>query len=130
LTTLVALVPKSVSILMVTIPSDVSQLVVQRSITAVRHTGAPLLGLIENMADLFPGPDVQAMARAAEIPLLGRVPFDRALAASADQGRVFVTGSAEAPAARGLVEIAGTIRKNLESLPPDGVPPVRSSEPG
>ena len=115
LATVVALVPRPVSTLIVTIPSDVSQLVVRRSITASRHAGAHLLGLVENMADLFPGPDAQEMAREAGVPFLGRVPFDRALAASADQGRVFVTGSADAPAARVLVEIAGLIRSDLES---------------
>jgi ATP-binding protein involved in chromosome partitioning len=127
LATLVTLVSRTVATLMVTIPSEVSQLVVKRSITAVRQTGAPLLGLVENMADLFPGPDVHDMALAAGVTLLGRVPFERALAASADQGRVFVTGSPETPAAKVLMEIAATIRQALESLQPDALPP-RTSE--
>ena len=115
LATVVSLVSGHVSTLIVTIPSDVSQLVVRRSLTAIRQAGARLLGLVENMADLFPGPDAKAMAREAEVAFLGRVPFDRALAAAADQGRVFVTGSPESPAARALVEIAGLIRTDLES---------------
>jgi ATP-binding protein involved in chromosome partitioning len=115
LATVVSLVSGHVSTLIVTIPSDLSQLVVRRSLTAIRQAGARLLGLVENMADLFPGPDAKAMAREAEVAFLGRVPFDRALAAAADQGRVFVTGSPESPAARALVEIAGLIRTDLES---------------
>jgi MinD-like ATPase involved in chromosome partitioning or flagellar assembly len=55
------------------------------------------------------------LAREADVPFLGRVPFDRALAVAADEGRVFVTGSPESPAAHALVEIAGTIRIDLES---------------
>lgn len=115
LATLVALMPRPVSTLMVTIPSEVSQLVVRRSITAAREAGALLVGLVENMADLFPGPDARAMALAAGVPFLGRVPFDRALAVAADEGRVFITGPAASPAARTLLEIAGLIREGLES---------------
>lgn len=126
--TVVTLVPKRVCTLLVTIPSDVSQLVVRRSLTAVRQGGARVLGLVENMADLFPGPDVEAMAREAEVMFLGRVPFDRALAAAADQGRVFVTGSPESPAARALVEIAGLIRTDLESRRETGDSRSRAAE--
>jgi ATP-binding protein involved in chromosome partitioning len=115
LATLVALARRRVFTLVVTIPSEVSQLVVKRSITAVRQTGAALLGLVENMADLFPGPDTGALAAEAGVSLLGRVPFERELAAAADQGRVFVRESAGTAAARALVEIAGRIRGDLES---------------
>jgi ATP-binding protein involved in chromosome partitioning len=120
LATILSLVPGPVATLIVTIPSDVSQLVVRRSVTAAREAGARLLGLVENMADLFPGPDTAAMAREAGIALLGRVPFDRALAAAADEGRVFVTGSPASPAARALVNVAGAIRADLEAPAPAG----------
>jgi ATP-binding protein involved in chromosome partitioning len=115
LATLVALARRRVFALVVTIPSEVSQLVVRRSITAVRETGAVLLGLVENMAGLFPGPDAGALAAEAGTSLLGRVPFERELAAAADQGRVFVKESSETAAARGLIEIAARLRRNLES---------------
>ena len=114
LSTLVTLVPRPVSTLVVTIPSEISQLVVRRSITAARDAGAHLLGLVENMADLFPGPDARALAQGAGLPFLGRVPFDRALAAAADEGRVFITGSLESPAARALLDIASRVRMDLE----------------
>jgi ATP-binding protein involved in chromosome partitioning len=121
LATVVSLVPRPVCTVMITIPSDVSQLVVRRAITAARQAGAPLLGLIENMAGLFPGPDVRAMALAAQVSFLGRVPFDRALAESADEGRIFVTASPrETPAARALLEIADRVRSVLEERAPGG----------
>lgn len=114
LSTLVALLPRPVSTLVVTIPSEVSQIVVRRSITAARDAGATLLGLVENMADLFPGPDARALALVAGLPFLGRVPFDRALAVAADEGRVFITGPVETPGARALLEIASLVRMTLE----------------
>jgi MinD-like ATPase involved in chromosome partitioning or flagellar assembly len=48
------------------------------------------------------------------------VPFDRALAAAADEGRVFVTASPASPAARALVNVAGAIRADLEAPAPAG----------
>ena len=74
--------------------------VVARSITALAATGAPLAGVIENMAGywcrdcgavrpLFPdgaAVDVVAGTPGGAAPLLGRVPFDPELAALADRG--------------------------------------------
>src|SRR2546425_9153274 len=50
-----------------------------------RQAQAPVLGLVENMAGLFPGPDAAVLAEEAGIPFLGSVPFDRALAAATDR---------------------------------------------
>jgi type III secretory pathway component EscU len=69
------------------------------------------------MADLFPGPDIRVMAAEAGIPILRRVPFERALAATANKGHVFITGTVESAAASVLLEVASTIRKNLEWTP-------------
>src|SRR5207245_10759788 len=56
LSTIASLVPSLSGIVVVTIPSDVSHLVVRRSITVAANTRAPVLGLVENMAGLFMGP--------------------------------------------------------------------------
>lgn len=85
---------------LVTIPSEVARGVVARSVTALAATGAPLAGVIENMAGywcrdcgevrpLFPG--TTAAGATADgpglgAPLLGSVPFDPELAALADRG--------------------------------------------
>ena len=42
--------------IVITIPSDVSQLVVRRSLTVARQGRAPVLGLVENMS-MFTCPD-------------------------------------------------------------------------
>ena len=105
--------PRLAGTVVVTIPSEVSHLVVRRSITAAAQTKAPILGLVENMAGLFPGPDAVALARDAGIPFLGRVPFDPALAAACDRGAPLVALTPESPAARALTTIAGEIRAAL-----------------
>ena len=111
LQTVASLVPAIAGIVVVTIPSDVSQLVVRRSLTVAAECRGPVLGLVENMAGLFPGPDAAALAADAGIPLLGRIPFDRTLAEAADRGESIVAVSAASPAARALREIACAIRR-------------------
>jgi ATP-binding protein involved in chromosome partitioning len=114
--TVTSLVPILAGVVMVTIPSDVSQLVVRRSLTAAAQGRAPILGLVENMAGLFPGPDAEALAREAGIPFLGRVPFDAALALAADRGEAFVTTSPDHEAARSLCAIASALRRAVPAL--------------
>jgi ATP-binding protein involved in chromosome partitioning len=113
LATLASLVPGLAGAVVVTIPSDVSHLVVRRSIAAARASGVPLLGLVENMAGLFPGPDPATLAREAAIPFLGAVPFEPALAAAADRGDSLVETAPASPAARALVALAAALRHAL-----------------
>jgi ATP-binding protein involved in chromosome partitioning len=115
LLTVASLVPVLSGTVVVTIPSDVSQLVVRRSLTVARESRAPVLGLVENMAGLFPGPDAEALARDAGVPFLGRVPFDADLARAADAGEAFVATFPDRPAARSLRAIASSLRAALAS---------------
>jgi len=89
------LLPRCPGTIVVTIPSDVSHLVVRKSITLAAQAKAPVLGLVENMAGLFPGPSGVDLAREAGIPFLGAVPFDPALAAAADRGEPLVAFGAD-----------------------------------
>lgn len=116
LATVVSLVPGLSGTLVVTIPSGVSQLVVRRSITVASGTGALVLGLVENMAGLLPGPDASDLAARASIPFLGRVPFDPALAAAGDRGEPFVALAPDREAAQALRAIAARARAALEAL--------------
>jgi ATP-binding protein involved in chromosome partitioning len=117
LATVVSLVPGLAGTVLVTIPSDLSQLIVKKSITVARGSGVPVLGLVENMAGLFPGPDAEALARRAGIPFLGAVPFDRELALAADRGEPFVQTHANSEAARALRSLAARMRSALEHQP-------------
>jgi ATP-binding protein involved in chromosome partitioning len=114
LATIAALVPGLAGTVVVTIPSDVSHLVVRRSITVARQAAAPVLGLVENMAGLFPGPDAGALAAEAGIPFLGRIPFDRALALAADRGDPLVATEPTSEVAGALSAVAARLRSALE----------------
>jgi ATP-binding protein involved in chromosome partitioning len=115
------LLPGLTGAVVVTIPSEVSHLVVTRSIALARDAGVPLLGLVENMAGyvclhcgavgaLFSGPGGERTAAALGIPFLGPVPFDPRLAVAADQGRPFVLEFPESPTGRALHAIAAMLR--------------------
>jgi ATP-binding protein involved in chromosome partitioning len=109
LATIATLVPVLSGTLIVTLPSDVSRLVVRKSITAAQQSGAPVLGVVENMAGMFPGPGGEALAREAGVPFLGAVPFDPALAAAADRGEPYVLAAPDALATQALMAIAARL---------------------
>ena len=114
LTVIAGVLPRLDGAVIVTIAPEVSQLIVRRSITAVRDARAPIMGLVENMSGLFPGADAVGLAAHAGIPFLGRIPFDPELAAAADRGTPFVTVAPDAEAARALTAIARRVRSRLE----------------
>jgi ATP-binding protein involved in chromosome partitioning len=87
---------------MVTTPSEIASDVVQKSIAYARDLGIKVLGIVENMSqylcphcgvesDLFDG-DTEALCQALDLPLLGRIPFDRNLARSFDKGMPLLDG--------------------------------------
>ncbi len=118
LATVASLLPAPAGAVVVTIPSDVAHLVVRKSITAARRARAPVLGLVENMAGLFPGPPGAGLAAEAGIPFLGSVPFDRALARACDLGEPLAGDAGEG--ARAIGEIASRLRAALAGAPAGG----------
>ena len=107
--TVASIVPALSGTVVVTIPSEVSHLVVRKSITVAAQTRAPVLGLVENMAGLFPGSSSAELARDAGIPFLGAVPFDPALAAAADLGEPLVASAPTSDTARAVLDIASAV---------------------
>lgn len=124
LPTVTDLLPGLSGALVVTIPSEVSHLVVRKSVVLARETGVPLLGLVENMAGyvclhcgalgaLFAGPGGERTAAELGLPFLGRVPFDPRLAAEADGGRAFVLQHGATPTGRALHAVADALADAL-----------------
>src|ERR671931_99044 len=123
LVTIASILPVLSGTIVVTIPSDVSHLVVRKSITIAAQAKAPVLGLVENMSGLFPGPSAADLAREAGIPFLGSVPFDPALTAAADLGEPLVASAPRCEASRALFAIAAAVGAALTS----GGAPARGS---
>ena len=122
---LVPLLPELHGVVIVTLPSQVSQLIVTKSVTVAKEiVKAPVLGLVENMAahlcarcgaetPLFAGEDSARMAQRLGIPFLGRVPFDPLLSRCADEGIPVLLSFPASPAAVALSQIAATVAEAL-----------------
>lgn len=99
LTTLMELLPGLTGVLAVTIPSDASLRAVARSLQLAREGGIRILGIVENMASyrcaqcgaqgpLMSGDAADRLATLAGAPVLARLPFDPAVQAAVDVGRL------------------------------------------
>lgn len=119
------LLPEGTGALLVTIPSEVSHLVVRKSITVARDvSNVPVLGLLENMGAsvcprcgvrerLFPGGGSEKVAREMGIPFLGSVPFDPRISVCGDQGLPFVLEHGDSPAGRAFAELAAKLQGSV-----------------
>jgi ATP-binding protein involved in chromosome partitioning len=126
------LVPFMAGALLVTIPSQVSQLIVQKSLTLAKEVlQGRVIGLVDNMqgyvcshchrlGDLFPESSSAATAAALQVPYLQGIPFDPQLALAADRGRPFVLEYPETLASRAFLELATLVRRFLEDRYPSG----------
>jgi ATP-binding protein involved in chromosome partitioning len=124
LPTVAGLWPELSGAVVVTIPSEVSHLVVKKSVTLAREAGVALWGLVENMAGyvcatcgtvgaLFEGPGGARTAAELGLPFLGQVPFDPRLAVTADRGQPFVLDHPSTPAGQALGALAARVADRL-----------------
>jgi len=108
--------------IVVTTPSEVASDVVRKSIAYARDLDINVLGVVENMSmyrcpqcgtesALFEG-DTEAMCQALDLPLLGRIPFDRTLAKSFDKGAPLIEG--DYPTLKRFDEIVTRIQTLLD----------------
>jgi ATP-binding protein involved in chromosome partitioning len=122
---LVDLLPRISGTIIVTIPSDVSQFVVGKSIRMTKELGTPVIGLVENMSAyactecgheeaLFPGESVEQLAREEGVPYLGSIPFDPRLTSAADRGILFMTQHGDTAMGAAVRRVADRIRESVD----------------
>jgi ATP-binding protein involved in chromosome partitioning len=115
-------IPDLAGAIVVTTPSEVASDVVQKSVTYARDIGIKVMGIIENMSEyrcpacgevneLFEG-NTEAMCEMLDLPLLGRIPFDRKLARTFDKGEPLLDDTYST--IQRYREIAGRIRTLLD----------------
>lgn len=115
-------IPDLAGAIVVTTPSEVASDVVQKSVTYARDMGIRVLGIVENMSqyrcpscgaenELFEG-NTDAMCEALDLPLLGRIPFDRRLARTFDKGEPLL--DADYPTIQRYQEIVGRVQSLLD----------------
>ena len=126
----VELLPNLGGVIVVTIPSEVSQFIVKKSLAMAQHIlNVPIIGVVENMAyhicqhcgekePLFSTelktPSVGAVSNRATEPFsaatLGSIPFDAKLAYCSDKGTPYMREYPNTPASLALTGIAKKIQ--------------------
>jgi ATP-binding protein involved in chromosome partitioning len=119
------LLPEMDGVVIVTIPSEVSQIVVKKAVTFARRLGMPVIGVIENMSgfvcpncgakvDIFQSGGGMRIAEELSTPFLGSIPIDQKICEDADKGKPFIVEHADSPASKAFMEIVQKIEQFLE----------------
>jgi ATP-binding protein involved in chromosome partitioning len=120
------LLPEMDGVVIVTIPSEVSQIVVKKAVTFSRQLNIPIIGIIENMSGficpkcgtetgIFKAGGGQKIAEDLNVPFLGRVPIDPEICEDSDKGRPFITEHMDTPATKAFMQIVKKIEDFLET---------------
>lgn len=115
------LLPDMDGVVIVTIPSDVSQTVVGKSITFSRELNVPVIGVIENMSgficpdcgketQIFKKGGGKKIAREHAVPFLGSIPLDPRVCEASDFGHPFIMEHPDSSAAKAFMEIVEKIK--------------------
>jgi ATP-binding protein involved in chromosome partitioning len=106
------LLPRA-EVVVVTTPQRAAQEVAVRAAEMARKTNMRLLGVVENMSYLVGTGDTifgqgggDELARALDVPLLGRIPLDPALREAADLGDPVVLREPDSETSRAIVAVA------------------------
>jgi len=108
----------------VTIPSEVSQIVVKKAVNFARQLNVPIIGIVENMSgfvcpkcgtevNIFKTGGGRKVAEDLSIPFLGSIPIDPAICIDSDSGVPFVVEHKDSLAAKAFMGIVGSIRDFL-----------------
>ena len=119
------LIPEMDGVAIVTIASEVSQIVVKKAVTFSRKLGIPVIGVIENMSgfvcpkcgteiDIFKVGGGKRIAEDLSIPFLGSIPLDPEICRDSDNGMPFITEHVNSPATKAFTEIVKKIEHFLE----------------
>ena len=112
-------------VVIVTIPSEVSQDVVKKAISFARQLKTPVIGIIENISgficpncgaeiNIFKVGGGEKIASEMNVPFLGRIPIDPKICEDSDEGIQFIVEHRDSAAAKAFIEIVKKIEKAVE----------------
>ena len=119
------LIPDMDGVVIVTIPSEVSQNVVKKAVTFARRLGVPVIGIVENMSgficpecgakiDIFKVGGGQKIAQDLAVRFLGSIPIDPEICSDSDKGAPFIAEHPNSPATKAFTEIVKKIEDFLQ----------------
>jgi ATP-binding protein involved in chromosome partitioning len=120
------LLPELDGVVIVTIPSEVSQNVVEKTITFSKQLNVPIIGIVENMSgficptcstetQIFKTGGGQRVAEKHSVPFLGRIPIDPRICEASDSGHPFIMENPDSPAAKAFAQIVEKIKKYIQN---------------
>ncbi len=118
------LLPEMDGVVIVTIPSEVSQIVVKKAVTFARQLKIPIIGIVENMSgfvcpkcgeesNIFKSGGGRKVAEDLKVPFLGSIPLDPRICEDSDNGRPFILENPNSPSAGAFMEIVERIETFL-----------------
>jgi ATP-binding protein involved in chromosome partitioning len=118
------LMPEMDGVIIVTIPSEVSQAIVKKAVTFARQLNVPILGIVENMSGMtcpHCGEVIEVFSKGGgakvsdemNVYLLGSIPLDPSISADSDKGNPFVIGHPDSSAAKAFSQIVSKIEKKV-----------------
>ena len=120
------LIPEMDGVIIVTMPSEVSEGVVKKAVTFAKQIGVPIIGVVENMSG-FVCPDCGAkvnifktgggkkIAEDLSVPYLGSIPIDPKVCNDSDNGVPFIAENKASLATKAFMEIVKKIEQFLEN---------------
>lgn len=122
---LMQLLPDITGVIVVTAPSEVSQIVVKRAVGFTRELHVPVVGIVENMSgfvcpkcgaefDILGTGGGQKISERLGISFLGKIPIDQRICEDSDRGTPFVIERAETPAAKAFMRVVDKVEGYLE----------------
>ncbi len=120
------LIPDMDGFVLVTAPSELSELVVKKAGSFARKIGIPIIGVVENMSwfkcpkcgaelYIFGKGAGERVASALRVKLLGKIPIDPRISESTDEGVPFVLKHPDSDAAREFMKIVKGIEEYIKS---------------
>lgn len=118
------LLPEIDGVIIVTMPSELSRVVVKKAITFAERLGMPIIGIVENMSgfvcphcgekiDIFQSGGGKKLAEETTVPFLGSIPIDPNISLNSDKGLPFVIDETDFPAAKAFIEIVKKVEAYL-----------------
>jgi ATP-binding protein involved in chromosome partitioning len=119
------LLPDMDGVVIVTIPSEVSQIVVKKAVTFAKQLNIPVIGIIENMSgfvcpkcgeqvDIFKAGGGEKIAEDLAVPYLGKIPIDPEICRDSDRGSPFIIEHPNSPASKAFMNIVKKVEEFLK----------------
>lgn len=124
------LIPEMDGVIIVTMPSELSEGVVKKAVSFARQLHVPIIGVIENMSgfvcpscgkevNIFKSGGGKRIAKDLAIPYLGSIPIDPRICETSDKGIAFIVQNPDSRASKAFADIVKKIEYYLKDTKKD-----------